>query len=125
MRALVVDDSSTMRAMITRILRKVGFDEVHHAGDGVEALEVLARVPRPHVVLVDWNMPRMTGPELVRALRGDAAFADLPTLMVTTESEVERILAALEAGADEFLMKPFTPATLQGKLALLGVLEAA
>jgi two-component system, chemotaxis family, chemotaxis protein CheY len=120
MRALVVDDSKTMRTIIGRILKQQGF-EVAEAGDGKEALERLAAIGACDVALVDWNMPTMNGYELVCAVRADSTYAGMKMLMVTTESDLARVQQALEAGADEFVMKPFTPEALQDKLAMIGV----
>jgi two-component system chemotaxis response regulator CheY len=102
------------------MLAELGFG-ADEAGDGRQALEVLARIPRPDVVLVDWNMPEMDGLSLVRAIRYNRDYDAVPIVMVTTESEVERIIQALEAGANEYLMKPFTKDGLCSKLELLGV----
>ncbi|HJL15088.1 MAG TPA: response regulator [Sandaracinaceae bacterium LLY-WYZ-13_1] len=121
MRALVVDDSRTTRAILRRILENVGFSEVHEAEDGVAALDLLRAVARPSLALVDWNMPEMNGYDLVKIIRMRRDFDDLKLMMVTTESEAERIVAALEAGADEYVMKPFTEPIIRDKLALLGL----
>jgi two-component system, chemotaxis family, chemotaxis protein CheY len=120
MRALVIDDSKTMRSIIGRTLRQLGF-EIAEAGDGKEALERLTTVGACDVALVDWNMPNMNGYEFVQAVRADSAYAGMRLLMVTTESDAARVEQALAAGADEFVMKPFTAETLAGKLAALGV----
>jgi two-component system chemotaxis response regulator CheY len=109
-----------MRTILGGVLRKLGF-EVADAGDGHEALARLAAAPRPDLALIDWNMPQMDGLELVRRVRSDPANAGLRLVMVTTETESERIGAALEAGADEYVMKPFTPQALAEMLGLLGL----
>ncbi len=119
MKALVVDDSRAMRMILGQALKKLGF-EVSEAGNGREALERLATLDNPSVALVDWNMPEMNGLELVRAVRANPAYAGLRLIMVTTETEVGQVREALEAGADEYVMKPFTPEALQDKLALVG-----
>ena len=123
MRALIVDDSRAMRAILGRILREAHF-EVLEASHGREALELL-RKRHPlqpfELALVDWNMPEMSGYELVRAVRADDAFRDLRIVMVTTENEIEKIARALEAGADEYAMKPFTKEVILEKLAILGL----
>jgi two-component system chemotaxis response regulator CheY len=121
MKAMVVDDSKTTRRILSRILRSVGFEEVHEAGDGVAALEVLRSVERPDLALIDWNMPEMNGYELVKIIRMRRDFDELPLMMVTTESEAERVVAALEAGANEYVMKPFTEEVIRDKLELLGI----
>jgi two-component system chemotaxis response regulator CheY len=123
MQAIVVDDSRAMRMLMGRLLKDVGF-EVDEAGDGCQALdrlrERLAGDP-VQLALVDWNMPEMSGLELVEAVRSDSAFADLRIVMVTTETELSQVSRALEAGADEYLMKPFTRDDVVGKLELLGL----
>jgi two-component system chemotaxis response regulator CheY len=120
-RALVVDDSRAIRSVLRRMLAEIGF-EADEAGDGRQALAVLERAPRPDVMLVDWNMPEMDGLELVLAVRAMPEFEAVPVVMVTTESEMERVIRALEAGANEYLMKPFTKEGLLSKLELLGVI---
>jgi two-component system chemotaxis response regulator CheY len=120
MHALVVDDSRAMRLILGRILREQGC-EVSEAADGREALSVLASCPRPDVALVDWNMPVMNGLELVLALRADPSYQGMRVVMVTTESETTSVVQALEAGADEYLFKPFTGDAVLDKLALLGL----
>jgi two-component system, chemotaxis family, chemotaxis protein CheY len=119
-RALVIDDSRVMRAILRKFLERFGFDVVE-AGDGREGLERLKGNGPFDIALVDWNMPQLDGLGFVQAVRADGANADLRVVMVTTENEKHRIAAALEAGADEFIMKPFTEETLQDKLALLGI----
>lgn len=121
MHALIIDDSRALRRILGEMLRQLGFT-VDEAGDGRQGLEALARQPRPDVVLIDWNMPVMNGLEFVRAVRGDQHFRDLPLMMVTTETEMEQLVAALEAGANEYVMKPFGKECIAEKLALLGVL---
>ncbi|HYH48771.1 MAG TPA: response regulator [Acidimicrobiia bacterium] len=123
MQAIVVDDSKAMRMLMGRLLKDVGF-EVDQAGDGCEALvrlrERLDANP-VQLALVDWNMPEMSGIELVEAVRSDPAFGSLRIVMVTTETELSQVTKALEAGADEYLMKPFTRDDVVGKLELLGL----
>lgn len=120
MRALVVDDSRAMRMILARVLRGHGF-EVLEAGDGREALDLLASSALPDVALVDWNMPVMNGLELVLALRADPANQAMRIVMVTTESESAQVVRAIEAGAEEYLFKPFTPEDVLAKLAMVGV----
>jgi two-component system chemotaxis response regulator CheY len=124
MRALVVDDSRAMRMIVSRLLQKVGF-EVSFAEHGQAALQVLSAEAPFDVALVDWNMPVMTGIELVQAVRADRRYDAMRIMMVTTETEQEQVLRALESGANEYLMKPFSPEALVDKLALLGVSVAA
>jgi two-component system chemotaxis response regulator CheY len=121
-RALVIDDSRAVRAVLVRMLRRHGFD-VTEAGNGVEGLERLKHSERFDLALVDWNMPEMDGLAFIQTVRADAAHARLRLMMVTTENDVERLVAALEAGADEYIMKPFSEEALLDKLALLGMAE--
>ena len=120
MRALVVDDSKTTRMIIGRILREIGF-EVTEAANGQEALAKLGEIGSADLALVDWNMPEMSGLDFVKAVRADPAHANLKLMMVTTESEAEQVTTALDAGANEYAMKPFTKEVIQEKLALLGI----
>ena len=120
MRAIVVDDSRAMRTIIGRMLKESGF-QVLEAGNGQEAVEVLQAQGPVEVALVDWNMPVMNGLELVRAVRARPEWNGTRLMMVTTEVEVQNVAAALESGANEYLMKPFTPDALKEKLALLGI----
>lgn len=121
MRALVIDDSKAMRSIIGRIVRSLGFD-VTEAGHGKEALQRLAESGVFDVALVDWNMPEMNGIEFVCAVRANPAYARMRLMIVTTESEIENVMKAMEAGADEYVMKPFTGDVIQEKLHLLGVI---
>jgi len=120
MRALVVDDSRAMRMILARVLRENGF-EVLEAGDGQEALAVLAGAELPDVALVDWNMPVMNGLDFVEAVRREPAYEAMHLLMVTTESEATQVVRAIEAGAEEYLFKPFTPEAVLDKLAMVGL----
>lgn len=119
-RALVVDDSRAMRVILSRTLKDAGFD-VLQAVNGRDAIEQLAQGDPPLVILVDWNMPELSGLDFVRLVRANPAFNLVPLLMVTTETEIEQIARALEAGANEYLMKPFTPEAVIDKLRLLGI----
>ena len=119
MHALVVDDSRAMRSILTRLLETNGFS-VAQAGDGQEALDVLASGPLPDVALVDWNMPVMDGLSFVSACRKDPRLRPVALMMMTTESEHGQIVKALAAGAHEYLIKTFTPGALLDKLSLLG-----
>jgi two-component system, chemotaxis family, chemotaxis protein CheY len=118
-RALIVDDSKVMRTILRRTLEARGF-EVVEAENGRKALERLALMRIPDLALVDWNMPEMNGIELVFALRGDSSYDGMPVMMVTTETETEQVQRALKAGANEYLMKPFTEDILTDKLSMLG-----
>jgi two-component system, chemotaxis family, chemotaxis protein CheY len=120
--ALVVDDSRAMRLILRRTLERFGF-AVAQAGNGREALDQIHRDSSPPALfLVDWNMPEMNGLEFVKNVRTDPHFASVPIMMVTTETEAEQISAALEAGANEYVIKPFTDETIEDKLRVLGVL---
>lgn len=120
MKALVVDDSRAMRAILRKVLSRIGW-EVMEAEHGRAALEVLAKDASFQLALVDWNMPEMDGLELVKNLRLDTRHDDMRVMMVTTETELEQVMRALDAGASEYLMKPFTEAAVVEKLAILGL----
>ncbi len=120
MRALVLDDSRAMRTILGRILVDLGFETVE-AADGPAALAELRQGPAFDLALVDWNLPGMSGLEVVQAVRADPVFDRVRLLMVTTETELERVARALDAGADEYIMKPFTREMLVDKLALIGI----
>ena len=124
MRALVVDDSSAMRAFLRMILKDAGF-EVAEARNGRHALDQLAIIGPPDVVLLDWNMPEMNGFEMLQQLRADLRFRDTRVMMVTTETELAEMSRALGAGADEYVMKPFTRDVILDKLQLLNLVSAA
>ena len=117
MSAIVIDDSRAMRGILKRILVNAGF-EVSEAADGREGLKALANEKPPELALVDWNMPNMNGLEFIREIRKNAAFASMQIVMVTTEVEMHQITAALEAGANEYVMKPFTEESFNEKLGL-------
>src|SRR5450631_2691364 len=120
-KALVVDDSRTIRTIIRRILIELGY-EVCEAANGVEALEVLETEKTVvKLVLTDWNMPEMNGLDLVKRLRQNPEFVSLKVLMVTTETEIDEMASALAAGANEYVMKPFTKDILLEKLELVGM----
>lgn len=124
MLAIVIDDSRAMRGIIKRVLKGMGFDTLE-AGDGQEALAVLAKSPRPDLALVDWNMPNMNGFEFLKTIRADNAFDDMKLTMVTTEIEMSQIALALEAGANEYVMKPFTEEAMRDKISLMGFCQEA
>jgi len=112
---LVVDDFSTMRRIVRNLLKELGFSNVDEAEDGVAALHKLKSGTFDFVVS-DWNMPNMTGIDLLRAIRADAALKHLPVLMITAEAKKENIVEAAQAGASGYVVKPFTAATLDEKL---------
>ena len=120
MRALVIDDSRAIRLLLKNMLRDIGF-EVIEAANGREALQCLKEAGEVDVALVDWNMPEMNGYDFVCAVRADETYNDLCLMMVTTESEMSQMVKALEAGANEYVMKPFTKEVIIEKLQLLGI----
>jgi two-component system chemotaxis response regulator CheY len=119
-RALVIDDSRAMRMILGRLLKQAGMEMVE-AANGREGLDRLRQLGDIALVLVDWNMPEMSGIEFVQAVRADGRFAGLPLIMVTTETEMAQVSHALEAGATDYVMKPFTKEVILEKLDLLGV----
>lgn len=120
MRALIVDDSKSMRLILGKALKELGF-EIQEAGHGQHALERLNAGEEVDLMLVDWNMPVMNGYELVCAVRTNPLLATVRIMMVTTETSMNQVQKALDAGANEYLMKPFTKELLLEKLALLGL----
>ena len=122
MHALIVDDSTTIRMILRAYLKKLGF-EVTEAVNGRDALDRLKAMSRADLVLVDWNMPEMDGITFVRAVRADDGYRALPLMMVTTNTERAQVSDALEAGANEYIMKPFTAEMIREKLEILGFLE--
>ncbi len=112
MKFLVVDDSATMRRILINSLQRIGYQDCVEAGDGAEALEKFD--PSIQFVITDWNMPNMSGIDFTRALRSQAP--NVPILMVTTRSVREDIMAAIEAGVNNYVVKPFTPQVLKEKI---------
>ena len=112
---LVVDDFSTMRRIVRNLLKELGFSNVQEAEDGADALNKLRGEPFDFVVS-DWNMPNMSGIDMLRAIRADATLKHLPVLMVTAEAKKENIIMAAQAGASGYVVRPFTAATLDEKL---------
>jgi len=115
MKILVVDDFSTMRRIIRNLLRDLGYNNTEEADDGNSALPVLKAGDFDFLV-TDWNMPGMSGIELLKAVRADERLESLPVLMVTAESKREQIIEAAQAGVNGYIVKPFTAITLKGKL---------
>lgn len=113
---LVVDDFSTMRRIVRNLLKELGFANVDEAEDGAVALQKLQGGGYDFVV-TDWNMPNMDGLQLLQAVRANPALAHLPVLMITAEAKKENIIAAAQAGASGYIVKPFTAGTLSEKLA--------
>jgi two-component system, chemotaxis family, chemotaxis protein CheY len=121
LKLLVVDDSSTMRRIIKNTLSRLGYEDVLEGEDGVQGWSVLNENPDMGMLITDWNMPEMNGLELVKKVRADARFADLPIIMVTTEGGKAEVITALKAGVNNYIVKPFTPQVLKEKLsAVLG-----
>ncbi|BDQ36473.1 response regulator [Pseudodesulfovibrio nedwellii] len=115
MRVLVVDDFSTMRKIIKNILRQIGFTNMVEADDGSTAWEVLNK-DNIDFIVSDWNMPTMSGIELLRKVRASEEYADIPFLMVTAEAQQENIIEAVQAKVSNYIVKPFTPETLGQKI---------
>lgn len=122
MQALVIDDSRAVRLLVGSILREQGY-EVFDAGNGQEGLARLQENPDIGLVLVDWNMPVMDGFEFIQCVRRQPDWNSVRIVMVTTETESEQMQRALSAGANEYVMKPFTPEVLVAKLSMLGAFE--
>ena len=120
MKALIVDDSRAMRTILKGILKGLGF-ETFEAGHGKEGLQRLLEQGAPDLALVDWNMPEMNGLDFIRTVRAERAYDGVRILMVTSEAEAVQVTRALAAGADEYLMKPFSKEVLVAKLNLLDV----
>lgn len=115
MKFLIVDDFSTMRRIIRNLLKELQFTNCDEAEDGVAGLNKL-RGGNFDFVVSDWNMPNMTGIEMLQAIRADPTLKHLPVLMVTAEAKKENIIAAAQAGASGYVVKPFTAAVLEEKL---------
>ena len=115
MKIMVVDDMSTMRRIVKNLLKQLGFANVDEAENGQEAL-IKLRADKFGFVVSDWNMPVMSGIELLRAIRADEALKAIPVLMVTAEAQKENIIEAVQAGVSNYVVKPFTAETLQEKM---------
>ena len=118
MKILLVDDSTTMRRIQKTQLSNLGITDIVEAGDGMEGLEVLGASMPVDFVLLDWNMPKMDGLTMLKELRKDASYAGVKVIMCTSESEKTRVIEALKAGANQYMVKPFTPDVLQEKLGI-------
>lgn len=123
MRALVIDDSRTMRMIVGKILNEIGF-EIVEAKHGLDALEQLQKSGKFDMAMVDWNMPEMNGFDFVVKVRSDHTYDDMRLVMVTTETEMSHVAQALQAGANEYVMKPFTKEIILEKLTVLGIAPA-
>ncbi len=122
MKLLVVDDSSTMRRIIKNTLHRLGYEDILEAEPGLQAWEIMDSVEGIKVLITDWNMPEMNGLDLVKKVRADGRFVDIPIIMVTTEGGKAEVITALKAGVNNYIVKPFTPQVLKEKLeVVLGV----
>lgn len=115
MKVLVVDDFATMRFIIRWVLKHLGFTNIIEAGDGSAALRELKR-EKVGLILSDWKMPRMTGLDLLRAVRSDESLKDIPFIMVTAEGQTDNALEAVKTGVSSYIVKPFAPETLEGQI---------
>jgi two-component system chemotaxis response regulator CheY len=113
---LIVDDFPTMRKIVRQVLRQLGFVNVYEAEDGEGALELLRTNPEIQFVISDWNMPKMNGIELLRAVRSDDTIRKIPFLMVTAEADKDCIVEAVKSGVNGYIVKPFNAATLKDKM---------
>jgi len=124
LKLLVVDDSSTMRRIIKNTLARLGYKDILEGADGVEGWNQMDSNPDIEMLITDWNMPEMNGLELVKKVRADERFTDVPIIMVTTEGGKGEVITALKAGVNNYIVKPFTPQVLKEKLgAVMGVAE--
>jgi two-component system, chemotaxis family, chemotaxis protein CheY len=112
---LIVDDFATMRRIIKGVLKQLGFNNLIEAEDGEIALKEL-RKEKVGLIVSDWNMPNMTGLELLKAVRADSSLKNIPFLMVTAEGQKENVIQAVQAGVSNYIVKPFTPETFNAKL---------
>ena len=122
---LVVDDFPTMRRIVKTLLKQVGFNNFVEAEDGEQGLRMLETESGIDMVVSDWNMPNMTGIELLKVVRSKPKFKDLPFLMVTAEAEKENIIEAVKSGVSNYIVKPFTAQTLKEKLMKIDQMYAA
>ncbi len=116
LRLLVVDDSSTMRRIIKNTLARLGYKDVLEAEHGAAAWQVMQENSDIDVLITDWNMPEMNGLELVKKVRAESKYEDMPIIMVTTEGGKAEVITALRAGVNNYIVKPFTPQVLKEKL---------
>jgi len=124
LKLLVVDDSSTMRRIIKNTLARLGHKDILEGADGLQGWDQIDKNPDVEMLITDWNMPEMNGLELVKKVRADERFKDLPIIMVTTEGGKAEVITALKAGVNNYIVKPFTPQVLKEKLgAVMGIAE--
>jgi two-component system chemotaxis response regulator CheY len=115
MNVLVVDDFATMRRIVKNILNQIGLKNIIEADDGSTALEVLKK-DKVDLIMSDWNMPKVTGLELLKAVRSDESMQDIPFLMVTAEGQKDSVIQTVQAGVSDYIVKPFTADTVKEKL---------
>lgn len=119
-RFLIVDDFSTMRKVIKKALFDLGYENVLEAADGIKAYDLLEKYSNTaepvEIVMSDWNMPNMMGIDLLKKCRLDSRYKTLPFMLITAESEQSQIIEAVRAGVSDYVIKPFSPSTLKGKL---------
>lgn len=115
MKVLVVDDFATMRRIVKNVLKQIGFTEIVEADDGSTALEVLQQT-KIDLIVSDWNMPKVTGLDLLKTVRSDESLKATPFLMVTAEAQKDNVVQAVQAGVSNYVVKPFTPEALKEKL---------
>ncbi|QQR80346.1 MAG: response regulator [Deltaproteobacteria bacterium] len=120
--AIIIDDARSVRMILKKMMVELGFT-VEEAEDGKKALEILVQNGPADVALVDWNMPVMNGFEFIQEVRKQSIYDEMKIMMVTTESELVRMIAALEAGANEYVMKPFTKDIIVEKLTIMGLIN--
>ena len=113
LKVLVVDDFSTMRRIIKNLLKQIGYSDIEEAEDGAQAL---SKLQNGGLVVSDWNMPNMDGLDMLKAVRQEPAIKDIPVLMVTAEAEKEKVITAIQAGVNNYVVKPFTGEILKEKL---------
>ncbi|MCD4651756.1 MAG: chemotaxis response regulator CheY [Candidatus Cloacimonetes bacterium] len=119
MKFLIVDDSPTMRRIVTNTLKRLGYRSIEDADHGQTALDKLRTIPGINFIITDWNMPTMDGLEFVQTIRSSAEFKHLPILMVTTRSVKDDIIEAMKAGVNNYVVKPFTPETMKQKIDMI------
>jgi two-component system chemotaxis response regulator CheY len=115
MKVLVVDDFATMRRIVKNVLKQLGFSDILEADDGSTALDVIKQ-NKIDLIVSDWNMPKMTGLDLLKTVRGDESTKEIPFLMVTAEAQKENVLQAVQAGVSNYIVKPFTAEGVKEKL---------
>jgi two-component system chemotaxis response regulator CheY len=115
MKILIVDDFATMRRILKNILKQIGFTNIIEADDGATAVEELKKT-KVDLIISDWNMPKMTGIELLKHVRANEAYKNLPFLMVTAEAQKQNVIDAVQAGVSNYVVKPFTAEAISEKL---------